>query len=110
MNGLEITREYFPKLTEDGLGYILWNRTGWPSFFAGDPEACLRGQLAEYREALKRGTDLCTHCNNDALPGEWECAKCHGLLERAATRAVEPTPTPAVEQEEWWPLPRRRQC
>lgn len=33
--------------------HVLWNETGWPAFWTGEPEACLRRQL---REAFARRT------------------------------------------------------
>lgn len=56
MTGLEIVKEYFPKISDDDAGYILWNETGFPSFWSipedGEtPEECLRTQLKRFKEA-----------------------------------------------------------
>ena len=52
---VDIVREYFPDATDDFAGYVLWNRTGWPRFWAGDPETCMRQQLQEYKAKLASG-------------------------------------------------------
>lgn len=44
-----IVREYFPDATDGEVSYILWNHTGFPCFWHGDPETCLRQQLEAYR-------------------------------------------------------------
>ena len=48
---IRIAREYFPDANEETLGYILWNHTGFPGFWKGDPETCLREQLRSYKQA-----------------------------------------------------------
>lgn len=45
---LAIVREYVPDATDDQASHILWNFTGYPCFFDGDPETVLRRQLAEF--------------------------------------------------------------
>lgn len=42
---LDVAREYFPELSDDELDFILWEYTGFPSFFDGDTETELRKQL-----------------------------------------------------------------
>lgn len=50
---LEIAREVFgPEPPEDHLEYVLWEHTGYPCFFDGDPRVTVRRQLEEHREAL----------------------------------------------------------
>lgn len=44
----DIVRDYFPDATDAECDYILWEHTGFPGFFRGDPEAELRGQLVAY--------------------------------------------------------------
>ena len=44
-----IGREYLPDATDADIGFLLWNETGWPCFFDGDPEDCLRLQFAKVR-------------------------------------------------------------
>ena len=50
MNGLAIAREVADEIgveaTDDLLGVIMWEFTGWPSFFDGDPETVFRQQVA----------------------------------------------------------------
>ena len=52
---VDIVREYFPDAPDDLADHILWNRTGWPVFWAGDPETCMRQQLQEYKAKLDSG-------------------------------------------------------
>jgi hypothetical protein len=61
MDGLAITREYFPELSEDERGYILWNKTGWPGFFM-EGEKSLREQLAKLKRAWALHRDVCDCC------------------------------------------------
>jgi hypothetical protein len=45
--GLAIAREVLgPDLTDGEVEYVMFERTGWPSFFDGDPETTFRAQLA----------------------------------------------------------------
>lgn len=49
---IEIAREYFPSLSDDELGYIVWNGTGFPCFFdERDFEAGIRKQLENLKQA-----------------------------------------------------------
>jgi hypothetical protein len=79
----EIVREFFPDADDEEVETILWSETGWPGFWAGDPETCLRGQLASYRAAIARGTRLCDFCHEDAAEGSSTCAGCGEGLRRA---------------------------
>jgi hypothetical protein len=36
----DILHEELPFLPEEAVGFFLWNCTGWPCFFVGDPETC----------------------------------------------------------------------
>ncbi len=49
MSGLAIAQEIAKKLdcpaTNEELEWLMWNQTGWPSFFDGDPETIFRQQL-----------------------------------------------------------------
>ena len=49
MSVLEIAREEAAKagitIDDSTLDYLIWNETGFPSFWIGDPETCLREQL-----------------------------------------------------------------
>jgi len=47
-----VRREVDPALTDAQADYILWEHTGFPSFFDGDPEETLIRQLQEYRDGL----------------------------------------------------------
>ena len=50
VTALEIAKEYFPYETDEILDFIIWEKTGYPSFWniPGDgatPEECFRKQL-----------------------------------------------------------------
>lgn len=45
-----IVREYFPDADDGQVGFILWNCTGWPSFWIGDPVTHLRQQLQDTKD------------------------------------------------------------
>lgn len=52
---LDIVREVFPEATDDEAGYLLWNETGFPSFWSipedgVTPEECCRTQLRRFKE------------------------------------------------------------
>lgn len=57
MDVLAIAREYLPEATEEHISHVLWNYTGFPAFWAGDPETCLREQLQHYVDCMKAGAD-----------------------------------------------------
>ena len=46
----EVADQYghVPPLSDEECMYILWEWTGFPGFFHGDPETCCREQLHEY--------------------------------------------------------------
>lgn len=52
MNALKIAREIFPNEEDDFLDYVLWEETGFPSFFHDDPEKELRQQLLVFKKKL----------------------------------------------------------
>jgi len=45
---IEVAREYFPDASDDELGHILWEFTGFPCFFHDDTE--LREQLQRHKD------------------------------------------------------------
>ena len=52
---MALAHEVFPEIphTEEGenfLGYVLWNRTGYPCFWDGDPATVCRQQLQAFRD------------------------------------------------------------
>lgn len=52
----EVVREYFPGATDGQVDFILWEKTGFPSFWeTDDTEACLRKQLQGFRESVVKG-------------------------------------------------------
>lgn len=46
----DIAKEYFPQATDEQIDFILWEYTGFPAFWNGDPETCLRKQLQELKD------------------------------------------------------------
>jgi len=51
----DVANQFFPGANICVLRDILWNYTGYPQFWVGDPETCLRRQLKEAKEGLKKG-------------------------------------------------------
>ena len=56
----QIAREYFPEATEEEIEFIIWGKTGFPSFWqipkdGATPEECFRKQLAEFAASVKEG-------------------------------------------------------
>lgn len=54
---IAIVREYVPDATDDQAGYILWNFTGYPCFWDGDPETELRRQLQDFADGKSKDAD-----------------------------------------------------
>lgn len=51
-----IAKEQFPDATDDELNFIIWEFTGYPSFWqigvdGATPEECFRNQLARVRKS-----------------------------------------------------------
>ena len=61
MNGLVIAREVADELhlkVDDGiLGWMMWNETGWPAFFNGDPETTYRKQIRVALLGITKATE-----------------------------------------------------
>lgn len=49
---LDLVREYFPQATDAEADMLLWEHTGYPDFWQGDPVECCRRQLAELRDSV----------------------------------------------------------
>lgn len=49
-DGISLVRRIFPDISEDEAGYLLWNETGFPAFYYGDPEVYFAAQLKEFKE------------------------------------------------------------
>lgn len=52
---LDLAREVFPDADRATLVHHLWEYTGYPGFFDGDPATACRRQLVEAKGALERG-------------------------------------------------------
>jgi len=50
MKPIQIAKEILGDLSDDILEFIIWEYTGYPSFFDGNPEECFRAQLREFKE------------------------------------------------------------
>lgn len=50
---LDIVREYFPGASDDKAWYILWNETGYPCYWDGEPEPSLRKQLQALAQRVR---------------------------------------------------------
>ena len=52
----DIIKEYFPDATEEFCEFVLWEKTGYPSFWnipkdGNTPEECFRKQIMNFKEA-----------------------------------------------------------
>lgn len=51
-----VVKEYFPGASEDLIEFIVWEKTGFPSFWLTkdeeDAEGCFRRQLQEFSDEL----------------------------------------------------------
>jgi hypothetical protein len=50
-----IAKEYFPAADDDFIEFVIWEETGYPSFWnipkdGNTPEECLRTQLRKFKE------------------------------------------------------------
>lgn len=45
-----LVREYFPDVNDSEAMHILWNYTGYPSFWLGEPYASARDQLQHLKD------------------------------------------------------------
>ena len=51
----QIVKEFFPKATKDEIAYIVWNETGFPSFWNIPQDGktilqCFRKQLKQFKD------------------------------------------------------------
>ena len=58
MKPIDIAREYFPNESDENLDHIIWEKTGFPSFWqipkdGKTPEECFRAQLKRATEEIK---------------------------------------------------------
>ena len=77
-----IVREFFPDATDRDVDFILWEKTGFPAFWDGEPEESLRRQLDQYRRARKLKRDVCYGCGKIRWPSEFAFFMCCYCEER----------------------------
>lgn len=85
------------ELDDMGAGFVLWNYTGFPSFWPrgfGSPRDALRWQLHEYFEMSKLGFVPCQRCGERAH--DWLCPRCMRVL---ATQLPRQMPAESVTVE-----------
>ena len=71
---LEIAQEIFPDYDRCGLEYVIWEHTGYPSFWATDDiEAEFRRQLEFYRDTIE-----CPACDGWGTDPRRKCYCCDG--------------------------------
>lgn len=82
MTWLDVARAVFPEADDATLGMYLWEYTGFPEFWRGDPVTECTKQLVEAKEAMARGEvfDLMLGWHNPALsPAPAAASPCGGL-------------------------------
>jgi hypothetical protein len=82
---VDIAREVFPELPDDYLSHLVWERTGFPSFWPHtrfSVPTFIRMQLRAYKRAANKakGKRLCDFCLRLAEKGRWTCKKCDTAL------------------------------
>jgi len=60
MRWIDLVKEYFPKVTDEQADYILWGKTGFPTFWnipedGNTPEECCRKQLDNFKKEVEDG-------------------------------------------------------
>lgn len=75
MSPKEIVLKYFPDANDDTVDFILWEKTGYPSFFR--KESDLEKQIKKYKKACDIGKDVCICCGKiTKLRSLYTCKKC----------------------------------
>jgi len=59
MTNYDIIKEYFPEATEEFAEFVIWEKTGYPSFWniptdGSTPEECFRKQVADFRDEYNK--------------------------------------------------------
>jgi hypothetical protein len=66
-NTFDVVREFFPDASDDDCGYLLWNHTGYPSFWGQGGRKTVAGSirysLRRMKQALDNGKVLCFYCD-----------------------------------------------
>lgn len=80
MTGIELVRQYFPDASDDFAGYILWNKTGFPSFYLGNnPVEYFGQQIAQFKKLYDAGELICELCNSKVIINGL-CQDCYDVL------------------------------
>ena len=89
----DVAGDYGRTVTDDEAAFILWNHTGFPGFFQGDPlETCAK-QIDHYFALLARGCtcfsslDDHMHCFHRGS-GDKRCCHCDCVLDREGQGGV----------------------
>lgn len=56
-NFIDLVRELFPNTSDEEALGILWNYTGYPGFWEGDPIDCCREQLLHLKDVGMEAVD-----------------------------------------------------
>jgi hypothetical protein len=51
---IDIVRQELGDMPSEQAGFILWEHTGFPIFWDGDPQECCRAQLREFKQGRER--------------------------------------------------------
>jgi hypothetical protein len=84
----EVVRRVFPDASNDECGHLLWNNTGYPSFWAtGNPERDILHSLRTLKRNMARGWVICDSCNGKAVLPKGRPTVCRGCA-RVMLRAA----------------------
>lgn len=87
----DVVRMVYPGASDEECGHLLWNSTGYPSFWrTGNPRRDILNSLRALRRAERRGHPICELCQSKAVfpPSKrMHCAGCsHAFGERGQAR------------------------
>ena len=71
--------KYFPYATVQFIEFVLWEKTGFPAFYDGDPADVLERQISRYKKAIDQGKDICFICVKIKKLVTDQCKKCHKI-------------------------------
>lgn len=67
-NFIDLVKEYFPEVTDEEALGILWNYTGYPSFWYDDPTTTCREQLQHLKDVGADAVDAELDAQNSPAP------------------------------------------
>lgn len=79
MTPKETVLKYFPKADDSFIEFVLFEKTGYPSFLRTASD--LEKQVAKYKKAIDLGKDVCFGCGKIKKIKLGMCRPCESVLE-----------------------------